>query len=131
MQHLGHGAGRSLIVGGHRAAPYELPFVVHVQSSRGSCTGTLLGHSWALTAAHCVEDLDAGSVLVRTHELPAESDGGTSCAQGLDVSRIIIHHGYTATEKLFKPLHRFDAALLRLAAPADLLCGRILACSFL
>lgn len=57
------------IRGGRPTAQGEYPFAVYLEIAsggaiRGSCTGSLIGARWVLTAAHCVTDIRApGSPL--------------------------------------------------------------------
>jgi secreted trypsin-like serine protease len=118
------------IVGGSQASPGQFPWVAALiqngYSTRGDgfrCGATVLSHTWALTAAHCVLDYDDAypdsrygnyvapsfySVLTGTTSL--YQDGG---GQRLQVARIYPHPAYSYTS------NRNDFALLRLADPTN------------
>ncbi|XP_071959544.1 uncharacterized protein [Antedon mediterranea] len=57
------------IVGGTDADPGKWPWIVSIQKSDGShiCGGTLLNHTWVMTAAHCLGSVH--SVLLGTIDL--------------------------------------------------------------
>src|SRR3954452_22261944 len=54
------------IVGGHAAAIEEFPSLAYIQAEEGkhgfACTGTVVAPRIVLTAAHCVEDVEKGTI---------------------------------------------------------------------
>ncbi len=85
------------IVGGREAAPgawpWQVALVVHTSSQAYNgffCGGSLIAPEWVLTAAHCLEDLDASliDVLVGSHKL-------SSNARRIQADRSLIHPDYS------------------------------------
>jgi hypothetical protein len=110
----GHAAaGQPEIVGGHEADPGRYPFVVSLVEHHTTnawhgylCPGSLVGDRWVLTAARCVEDLQASDidVIVARHDL-SSSDG-----LRIPVETLIVHPDHDGAE-------RFDAVLVELTTP--------------
>ena len=118
------------IVGGDQASPGQFPFVAAlIQNGQGGrsngfrCGATVLSHTWALTAAHCVLDYDDQypdsrygnyvgpdfySVLTGTNSILDDGSG-----QLLPVARIYAHPNYDPYQ------NTNDFALLRLANPTS------------
>lgn len=73
-------------------------------SQRKFCGGSLIAATWVLTAAHCVESVQAGSIEVLVGRDDLDGSGGTLHA----VSRIVINPYYDADNNVA------DIALLQL-----------------
>ncbi len=106
-------AGHPEIVGGHEADPGRYPFAVALVEHHTPnawlgylCPGSLVGDRWVLTAARCVQDLQASDVdiVAARHDLTS--------AEGFRIpaETIIIHPDHDGAE-------RFDAALVELTTP--------------
>ena len=108
------------IVGGSAAGEGDYPFQVALTDSDGFqyCGGSVIGSSWILTAAHCVESdkNKPGNVYVVTGRTNL---GDTSRGQVIRASAIHVHPDYDGSA--------WDAALVRLStattAPAIALSG--------
>jgi secreted trypsin-like serine protease len=104
------------IVGGTNASITDNPWQVSLQNSSGShfCGGSVLNHSWILTAQHCV---NSGGFITK----PARVAAGSSTRSGMNtsgqirtVAEVIVYPGYV------RPETGKDIALLRLSSPLDL-----------
>ncbi len=106
-------AGHPEVAGGHEAYPGRYPFAVALVEHHTPnawlgylCPGALVGDRWVLTAARCVEDLQASNidVVAGRHNLTS-TDGLRIPAEVL-----VIHPDHDGAE-------RFDAALVQLTTP--------------
>jgi len=113
------------IVGGEEASPGEWPWIVvfgQADGSRvGGCAGTLVADRWVVTAAHCVNDVDADSlsVVIEEHTINSgyyisDDDYFDDIRKNLEVERIIMHEDYDWNTK------EHDIALVKLTEPLDL-----------
>jgi Trypsin/PKD domain len=117
---IGSGDG-DRIVGGQNADPGEYPaqgwLVIDTGPGFAECGGTLVGSTWFLTAAHCVEGGTSFAVLLGDHNVqPPNTDV-------YGVVAVDVHDAYN-------PLtHQSDVAMLRLNRPAPYQPLRVLAAS--
>ncbi|XP_028932215.1 coagulation factor XI isoform X1 [Ornithorhynchus anatinus] len=105
---------RSRVVGGVRSARGEWPWQVSLQvvqpRQKHLCGGSIIGDSWILTAAHCLDRV----VTLEELRVYAGFLNQSEIRQGTPFSRVqkaIIHRQYQSAE------FGFDIALLKLAAP--------------
>lgn len=98
------------IVGGSTAAEGAHPFMASLQDGSGFafCGGSVVGSSWVLTAAHCVEGDDGSDLYVVTGRNDLSD---TSRGQRIKVASVHIHPAYANSTH--------DAALLRLSTPTS------------
>ena len=111
------------IIHGEPALPTQVPWQLALLqvSSAGdlyyTCGATLINRQWAVTAAHCVDSIDADrhfEVLAGSYNLRQRTQ-----AQQIKVRQLRIHPGYQAGLNLDN-----DIALLQLQQPVDLnTCG--------
>lgn len=94
------------IIGGELAADGAWGWAVALRvSGRAFCTASLLSNEYAVTAAHCVQNVAASSlsILAGTNYLSDTS----SNAQTRQITTVFIHPNYNAEQ------HSYDIALLR------------------
>ena len=103
--------GIARIVNGEDALIGSWGWAVSISLANGRfyCGGSILSSSWIITAAHCVENVSASSIIVY-----AGSNIYLSGSQNQTVSEIIVHSNYNSA-KLVN-----DIALLRLSSPLDM-----------
>jgi secreted trypsin-like serine protease len=113
------GPARASIVGGAPTTIAEFPYIAHVEARVGqglefACTGTVVAPRVVLTAGHCVDDVDLGSLTpadaysVTTGSADSRGTGG----QRFDVSAVHTFPGFDPGTL------RGDAAILVLAQPS-------------
>lgn len=93
------------VVGGEPVDIKDYPWQVALTSSpngSGFCGGSIIGDSWVLTAAHCVNGDSPNSVYVRVGSSNAFASGGTSYS----LNNIIVHPSYSGNS--------YDFALLEI-----------------
>ena len=98
------------IIGGESTKPGAYPWMVSLQDSSGEhfCGASLISKGWVLTAAHCVEQEQAASLLASVGEYDLSGSGDKE--QKIKVSKIIIHPKRQGDDH--------DIALLQLTSPA-------------
>ena len=82
------------VVGGVDVNIKDYPWQVALTSSpngSGFCGGSIIGDSWVLTAAHCVNGDSPGSLYIRCGSSSSFASGGDSYS----VSQIIVHPNYS------------------------------------
>uniref|UniRef100_A0A452H7M6 Coagulation factor VII n=1 Tax=Gopherus agassizii TaxID=38772 RepID=A0A452H7M6_9SAUR len=98
------------IVGGYVCPPGECPWqALLIENEKAKCGGSLLGPSWVVTAAHCLEYTHPNQLRVKLGTIDHEDEG----EQERKVSEIIMH------EKYIPQKTDHDIALLRLEAPVN------------
>lgn len=93
------------VVGGVAVDIKDYPWQIALTSSpngSGFCGGSIIGDSWVLTAAHCVNGDSPNSVYVRAGSSNAFASGGTSYS----LNSIIVHPNYSGNS--------YDFALLEI-----------------
>merc|ERR550519_608669 len=105
------------VVGGETASPNSWPWQISLQwwsgsSWRHTCGGTVIGTSWVMTAAHCVDSPRTWRVVLGEHDLYVDSGR----EQWLGVSRVFIHPMWNAN----KLSSGWDIAMLKLSADVTL-----------
>jgi secreted trypsin-like serine protease len=104
---------QSRVVGGTGWAIADAPWQVALVSASSVsdydghfCGGSIINSYWILSAAHCLEDVAAGDIVVAAGSSTLGSE-----LSGRTVDRIVRHPGYNSSS------FRNDIALLRLASP--------------
>jgi len=93
------------VVGGVDVDIKDYPWQVALTSSAsgsGFCGGSIIGDSWVLTAAHCVNGTSASGLYIRGGSSSSFASGGDSYS----VSQIIVHPSYSGNS--------FDFALVEI-----------------
>jgi V8-like Glu-specific endopeptidase len=98
------------IIGGTRSDPAQYPYFVRVDHSGGSCGGSVIDASWALTAAHCVandadEPQDVDVRIMRRND-PHEYD---TWDVSWEATAVILHPLWDGVQG-----HGHDLALIQL-----------------
>ena len=82
------------VVGGVDVDIKDYPWQIALTSSAnggGFCGGSIIGDSWVLTAAHCVNGTSASGLFIRGGSSSSFASGGDSYS----VSQIIVHPNYS------------------------------------
>jgi len=93
------------VVGGVDGDIKDYPWQIALTSSpdgSGFCGGSIIGNSWILTAAHCVNGTSASNLFIRGGSSSSFASGGDSYS----VSQIIVHPNYSGNS--------FDFALVEI-----------------
>ncbi|XP_067652588.1 serine proteinase stubble-like [Haliotis asinina] len=98
------------IVGGINAQSGEFPWMAIVSANGGLCGGSIINSTHILTAAHCVDDFTANSIIVDVGEHDRSNDNDHTTFQ---VSTVTIHENYQPGSEAN------DIALLELSTPID------------
>ncbi|MEN9993037.1 MAG: hypothetical protein RLY83_607 [Actinomycetota bacterium] len=103
------------IVGGIQATIADAPWQVALIKTDGDnnydgfyCGGSLISTTWVVTAAHCVTDVTADSIVVQSGNATLATSGAI---KGSAVTQIISHPNYSST------LGTNDIALIQLTNP--------------
>lgn len=103
------------IVGGIQATIADAPWQVGLIKTDGEnnydgfyCGGSLISTTWVVTAAHCVTDITADSIVVQSGNATLATSGAV---KGSAVSQIISHPNYSSTAGTN------DIALIQLTNP--------------
>jgi secreted trypsin-like serine protease len=114
----GAGAAQTSIVGGHAASIAELPSLAYIQGEDAitpyACTGTVVAPRVILTAGHCVEDIESGTIAPATGFAVATGIADLSQVTKANVafvSQALVYPGFDPSKL------RGDAGLLILATP--------------
>ncbi|CAF1215000.1 unnamed protein product [Rotaria sp. Silwood1] len=100
----------SRIVGGEDAGISTWSWAVSILISDGPiCGGSIMSNSWVITAAHCVDNRFASSVIIY-----AGSNNRLFGTQNRTVSEIILHPHYNSSNYVN------DIALLKLTSPLNM-----------
>ncbi len=105
------GTPMARIIGGSDATQNTYPWMVSIQSKSDSehfCGGSLIGESYILTAAHCIEDARADEIQVVVSEFDLKQ--ASQQEQVVAVKNIYMHQGYGDDH---------DIAVLELVAPTN------------
>jgi secreted trypsin-like serine protease len=108
------------IIGGHSATIEEFPSLVYIEADEGkhgfSCTGTVVAPRVILTAAHCVEDVEKGTITPAADYALSTGVADPRRAAQDNVFRIVATHVFPG----FDPgaLHG-DAAILVIDRPTS------------
>jgi len=78
----------SRITGGNESPPHKYPWMASIFMHQGAdtffCGGTLLTNEWILTAAHCVDKIDAIDIFLGAHNVREVSEEGRLEIQAAD-----------------------------------------------
>ena len=106
---------------GGPVTPFEHNWVLFFETGGYTCGASLIDEQWAMTAAHCTENIDASRMQVRVHRHNKRGAGDHECAETLKIVEKFEHPDYSDTKS------GNDIALLRLSqasAPSYALANR-------
>ena len=97
------------IVGGAPVTPFEHNWVLQWRGGGYSCGASLIDEQWAMTAAHCTENIAASKMKVLVHRHKISKDGEHECAETVKIAQKFAHPDYNDNTL------KNDIALLRLS----------------
>ncbi|NXB48912.1 ACRO protein, partial [Leucopsar rothschildi] len=105
------------VVGGADALPGSWPWIVSIQHPwvpdlRHLCGGSLIGHDWVLTAAHCFDEITNINMVYVVIGATQLTQPGHE-VQVRHVKQVLIHSYYNADNM------RYDIALMELDHPVE------------
>jgi len=98
------------IIGGAESTPDTYPWMVSLQSKDGQhfCGASLISNQWVLTAAHCVNEDNAGDLQVVISEFDLTTKSQQEVTRS--ISQISYHKDYGDDN---------DIAILKLSSPVE------------
>jgi secreted trypsin-like serine protease len=112
------GAARISVIGGHSASIAELPSLAYIEGEDAvepyACTGTVVAPRVILTAGHCVEDIESGTIAPAAGFAVATGVADVRLATRANVSLVsqaLVYPGFNPSKL------QGDAGLLVLATP--------------
>ena len=94
---------------GGPVTPFEHNWVLYFQAGDYVCGASLINKLWAMTAAHCTENIAASKMKVLVHRHKISKDGEHECAETVKIAQKFAHPDYNDNTL------KNDIALLRLS----------------
>ena len=79
---------------GGPVTPNEHNWVLMWEGRDYMCGASLIDEQWAMTAAHCTENIDASRMQVRVHRHKKYGAGDHECAETLKIAEKFEHPDY-------------------------------------